>query len=320
MNYSCYLCANKNISVIRSKLRHAIIRKVLKCHECGLVFLEPKKENLGDFYNRNYRKLYTPILNKACPSREIFNIYLPFQQKRIARFKHLLNEHSRILEIGCSTGHFLYAVKKHVKECVGIEINAKNAAFARKKCKVKVFSSPLKDTSLPKNYFDVIFLFETLEHMNDPIELLKTAAGFIKPQGSICIQVPNRRDALLSMYKLKSYANFYYREPHIYYFSAQSLLMLACKAGYNGKVTMLQEYGFLNHLHWKIANKPMSSITEGVGNTRLIDCVKTGDKAAGEVNRWFREVDIEYKRLLCKHNIAQSIVFVGKKKKLEQHA
>lgn len=313
MNCRCCLCGSGNLSVVRSRLRHFISRKVLECRGCGLIFLEPKKDSIGEFYNRDYRKLYTPILNKACTSREIFNIYLPYQDERITRFKYLLNRNARILEIGCSTGHFLYAVKKHVKECIGVEINAKNAGFARKKCQIKVFSCPLEDTGLPKNYFDVIFIFETLEHLADPLKLLETAAGFLKPQGSICIQVPNVREALLSVYKLESYADFYYREPHIFYFSAQTLLMLARKAGYKGKVTMSQDYGLLNHLHWKIANKPMPSITEGAGSPPLINCVKADDKAVDEVNRWFKKADLEYKRLLCKHNIAQSIVFIGKK-------
>jgi hypothetical protein len=57
----------------------------------------------------------------------------------------------------------------------------------------------------------------------------------------------------------------------------------------------------------------MLSIAEGVGSPLLINCVKADDRAVDEANRWFKKADLEYKSLLCKHNIAQSIVFVGKK-------
>lgn len=313
MACSCYLCGKNNFSVIRTKVRYSIPRKVFKCRYCGLVFLDPQRKSLKDFYNKDYRKLYTPVLNKACSSEEIFNIYLPYQNERIMRFRRLLNKKSRVLEIGCSAGHFLYAMKKHVKECVGIEVNVENADFARKKCKVKIFSHPLEDTGLPKEYFDAIFLFETLEHLEDPLGMLRVAAEYLKPSGHICIQVPNVNDALLSTYKIKGYADFYYREPHLFYFSPLTIRSLAYKAGYKGKIIMSQEYNLANHIHWKITGNPMASVLEGIVTPELITDKGADKKIRNELNLWFAKADKEYKKILSKYNIAQSVIFIGKK-------
>ena len=61
----CYLCHSSNLTVIREKLRHNVARKVLKCEDCGIVYLEPKKENLQSFYAEDYRKLHTPAISEV---------------------------------------------------------------------------------------------------------------------------------------------------------------------------------------------------------------------------------------------------------------
>lgn len=315
MAYSCYLCGKGNPREIRNKLRHSISRKVLRCASCGLVFLEPKKKALSVFYNRDYRKLYTPVINKSCTSAQIFNIYLPYQAARIARFKGLFNKNSRVLEIGCSTGHFLYALKNYVKECVGIDLNAKNATFARKKCGAKIYSRPLEETGLPKGYFDLIFLFETLEHLEDPLSMLRVVRQYLKPSGHLCIQVPNIDDVLLSAYKIKGYANFYFREPHLFYFSPTTIKKLADKAGYKGKVSMSQEYNLINHINWKINGSPMQSVSEGAGKPVLITGSGVNKKIKNWLNHWFAKIDEEYRKMLIKYRIAQSIIFIGEKAK-----
>src|SRR3989344_1285790 len=129
----CYLCHSKRIDQIRDKIRHNIRRPVLKCRRCQLVFLAPQKSNLNEFYNKEYRKLYTPVLGKKVSTAKIHDLYLPFQQYRIKDIKYLLKPKIRLLDIGCSHGAFLAQVKKYVKECVGLELNKAEAKFVRNK-------------------------------------------------------------------------------------------------------------------------------------------------------------------------------------------
>jgi len=315
MTKSCYLCKKNEVSVIRRRLRHSIKRKVLKCSSCGLVYLEPEAKSLTNFYDKKYRNIYTPIINKSCTSSELFDIYLPQQKERIRSYGHLVDKRSRILEIGCSTGHFLYCLKPLVRECVGVETNSDNAAFARKKCKVKVYASDLEKTDLAKKYFDTIFLLETLEHLKDPLAVLIKAKSYLKPGGRICIQVPNLNDALLSIYKVGAYEDFYYREPHLFYFNKATLLKLAKKAGFAGSISCYQEYGFINHMHWVLNNKPMNSFSQGV-TTSLSSVLGPG--VTGDINhkldQWSSKADRDYKTFLRKNFLTQSIVFSGKVK------
>lgn len=72
-------------------------------------------------FSEKYRRLHSPILNKTITPKEMFESQMPFQKKRIQRVIHLLKPSATVLEVGCSTGHFLFSIKNKVKKVVGIE-------------------------------------------------------------------------------------------------------------------------------------------------------------------------------------------------------
>lgn len=195
----CYLCGKKELKVLRTKLRYDIERNVLECHSCGIIYLEPKPIP-KDYYEHEYRKLYTPVLGKKLSAKQIFGIFLPYQKARIDEIKHILNPEMRILDMGCSAGHFLYALKNHVKECTGIEFNKEEAKFASEIPGLKIYTYPIEETDIPFEYFDLITVFQVLEHIDDPIKFLKTIHKYLKPEGSLVVEVPNIQDALISLY------------------------------------------------------------------------------------------------------------------------
>lgn len=310
----CYLCGKNKLKVIRTKLRHDIPRNVLECQSCGIVYLEPgSKVDLKDYYKNDYRKLYSPVIGKALNSQEIFDIYLPYQQERIEKIKHLLNPDMSVLDVGCSSGHFLYALKNHVKECIGIEFNKENAEFASKKLGIKVYTEPIQDTGIPLGYFDLITAYEVLEHMDDPIKFLTIIRSYLKPDGFLVVEVPNIQDALISVYGSKPYSDFWFREPHVFYYSPKTLTMMLAKAGFSGSVKTIQLYNFLNHMNWLFAGKPEDSAETGMSEPRLIKSDSVNPEVRTEFNKWIQKVDKEYKQLLERYDFGENILFIGKK-------
>ncbi len=307
----CYLCGNKKLKVIRKKIRDAE-RDVLKCQRCSLVFLRPKKENLRKFYRNDYRKTSSPIINKEISSREIFNHYKNFQGPRLAMAKKYLGKNKRVLDIGCSAGHFLYAIKPYVKECVGIELNKKNVEFINKKLKIKAYDKPVEETDLKKKYFDAIFCLQTMEHMEDPVKFLKTVRQYLKDDGIIYIEVPNIMESTLSVLKVKEYENFYYHKPHLFYYSPETLGSLMKKAGYKGKIIPFQWYSFLNQMHWFLAKGPQKSMAEGIAEPKFIKDKNVSLKIRNEFNDLLKKTDKEWKGIIEKFLLSDQIVFVGK--------
>ena len=156
MDNSCYLCGRSNLGLITNTLRHDIKRNVLQCLDCGFTFLEKKEENLRKFYEKEYRKLYSPVIGREVSPGERFEIHLPFQQSRIEDIKPFLKRGTKVLDVGCSSGYFLYALGNSVEERVGLELNKNDAEFTREKCGINVYDCPLEETDLPLEYFDLV--------------------------------------------------------------------------------------------------------------------------------------------------------------------
>ena len=144
----CLLCHNDTRMVIASELRHGERSKVYYCRKCHLAMLGSKISlpQLKRFYRKDYRKKFRPNLSKESNPQELFEVYKNFQEGRLSLIRRYLGKDKRLLEIGCSAGMFLYQVKKHVKETVGIDYDSKSVAFATEKCSCAIFDRDIEET------------------------------------------------------------------------------------------------------------------------------------------------------------------------------
>jgi 16S rRNA A1518/A1519 N6-dimethyltransferase RsmA/KsgA/DIM1 with predicted DNA glycosylase/AP lyase activity len=113
-------------------------------------------------YEKTYRKLHSPILNKQMSSKEFFKFQEKFQPSKISRVNHLLKKNYDVLEIGSSTGNFLNSIKNLVNCSVGIELDKKHMEFSKKHCKLEVYNKPIEKLKLDQK-FDIIFMFQVFE-------------------------------------------------------------------------------------------------------------------------------------------------------------
>ncbi|MFX1363484.1 MAG: class I SAM-dependent methyltransferase [Promethearchaeota archaeon] len=309
----CYLCGSEELKIVREKVRYNIPRKVLECQNCGLNYLKPTSEDLEDYYAADYRKNYKPILGEPLKCKEMFELLLPYQMARVEEIKHLLHPEIKILDVGCSTGHFLYTIKEYVKECVGIEYNQKDADFTQNELGIKTYSTSIEKTGLPLAYYDMITLYQVLEHFEDPIKSLKIYKKYLRDDGYLVVEVPNIQDILISGYKIDNYLDFWFREPHLFNFSPKTLTMVMEKAGFKGNIKGFQCYNLMNHFNWIFLKKPQKSIEMGWSEPILIKDEGLDSQIKKEINIWFTNVNKEYQKLLEKHLISESILFIGQK-------
>ena len=314
MTKHCYLCGSVKLSVERGELRHGVKRKVLRCDNCTLVFLDEKRQDLQKYYATEYRKHFTPVIGKAASSKDIFDVYAPVMASRLARVKKYLGKNKRVLDIGCSAGHFLATIKPYVKECVGLEFNLDNAKFVRKNLGIKVYTDPIEKTDLQKKHFDVIFCLQTFEHMQDPLFFLESLKPYLKKGGIVYFEVPNLLEATLSVYHNKAYDDFYWREAHLFYYTPSTFARMMQKAGYRGKVLPFQWYNFVNQMHWLLANGPQTSGYDGLKEPVLVTAKDVKPSIRSAFNQWVKKADSEYKKLLEKHLVSDQMVFIGKPK------
>lgn len=287
----------------------------MKCLNCGLVFLEPNQEDLKEFYEKEYRKLYSPTLGRPLAAKELFDVYLPFQEERVDKIRPFLNKESRVLDIGSSTGHFLFSIKKYVKECIGVELNQEHAQFANDQLGIKTFGQPLEETNLAKGHFDLISCLQVLEHIAQPLPFLKTLSQYLKPDGILYLEVPNLNDSLLAVFDIPCFRDFYFREPHLFYYSKNTLALLLKKSGFNGDIKGADFPNFIDQLHWILGLGPRANANLAYGEIVLPFLEAIDQKTKTEILNIFKKFDKEYRQFLADNFLGSSLVFIGSQEK-----
>jgi hypothetical protein len=96
-----------------------------------------------------------------------------------------------------------------------------------------------------------------VEHLPDPIAILKILATQLSKNGRMIVEVPSSDDALLTLYDSSAFQHFTYWSQHLFLFNAETLRHLAKKAGLRIlSIQQYQRYPLSNHLHWLGHGKP----------------------------------------------------------------
>lgn len=309
---SCIICGSKKNSVVRDTLRYGIKRNVLRCARCSLVYLQPIR-NPQYYSGKEYRRKHGPRLGTASSMQEIFNAYFPFQGPMVKAITQLITSKTAVLDVGCSTGHFLAALKGKVKKRVGLELGRDAAAFIRKRLDFKVYTESIERARINEGPFDLITSFQVLEHIEDPLSFLRGIARNLKHDGSLYLELPNLSDALLSVFDVRGYEDFYYREPHAFYYTKDTLARLLRLSGFAGRIRTVQRYSFYNNMHWVMTGRPQDTFS--MGNT-LPEAKGKGISisARRELNSFLRNTNERYKRLLGMRGWGDTLTFLGRKR------
>ena len=98
----------------------------------------------------------------------------------------------KILDIGCAAGYFLTLARDRGWEPYGIEISDFHLKKARENLgRKQIIGVPLKMASFPPNSFDVITMWDVLDHLTDPLGELKEIGKILKKKGLLIMRVRN---------------------------------------------------------------------------------------------------------------------------------
>lgn len=291
----CALCGSAESAIVSTKLRHDKPGTVVRCTSCGLVRLQGAQayaERLNDFYAEQYAQQYYSGIKGELDS--LFDSFLPVQRHRVEKVAPYLRPSDRVLEVGSGPGYFLASIRDHVAEVQGIELNRKEAAYASTVRGIPTSHLPHESSDVPRSHFDHLFLFQVLEHAADPVKFLNGLQSFLRPGGRIHIEVPNLLDPLAWFYDVEPYRDFYYQEPHLYYFTPETLTK-ACKAAGFGaeKVFGFQQTSFTNHANWLFLRRPQRS---------RWDCIQSSLPAGSLLASVPVSVQSEFNELLADFN------------------
>ena len=152
-------------------------------------------------------------------------------RRKLAVLRHLpprVARAGRLLDVGCAAGFFLAEARAHY-EVQGVELSTWSSAYARDRLQLPVFTGTLMQAALPAEHFDVITLWDVIEHVPDPVPLLTEAARVLKPGGRLVLTTGDWGSA----YAQRHGADWHLMTPpwHLTMFSRATLARGAARAG-----------------------------------------------------------------------------------------
>ncbi|MFN3403899.1 MAG: class I SAM-dependent methyltransferase [Cytophagaceae bacterium] len=220
----CKVCGHVNGSIL---FPFSDQRNIWKCNACGLQYLHPvlEKDELIRLYSKDYYKSWGLDQEQLYAGLErVKKSTFELRIKLIQKYKSGGN----ILDIGCANGFFLEVARDKGFNPFGIEISEYSARLAAQKFgKDKIFNGVLEEAKFPEP-MEVITMFDLIEHVYDPVDLLKRAKALLKENGIIVITTPNTSS--LSN-KLMGRKWTHYKLEHFFYFNLDNIKIAAEQAG-----------------------------------------------------------------------------------------
>lgn len=255
----CNCCRSTDFVPIFSKNGYELVR----CTTCDLAFIanQPDAAQIASLYTAKtdyHASLLDPGSEEFARMANVARQHLRMLRKFRADLTGL-----RVLDIGCSSGLFLAEAQCAGMASYGAELSPETAHFAANYFGLPVHPGDWRGAGYAPGSFDVITMFDVIEHLPDPMAELRAVLPLLKPGGLLLQSTPDI-DGLFPRlsYKLAALLNYWpHPEPphHLYQFSAKTLSAMLAKAGYRAgdarRLSMPLSYSFGTPTSWRISPK-----------------------------------------------------------------
>lgn len=196
-------------------------QQIVECKRCGLVYVNPRikervlrrallydKDELyvsqADLRKKTFKK-YLKVINRCCSNK------------------------GELLDVGCASGFFMDIANKDGWDTYGVEPSRLLADYGIKKFNLNIKNGFFMDVNFKNNYFDLVTMWDVLEHTLDPSGVLKKANRIMKKDAVLIINFP---DIGTFPAKFSGKRWWFLLSHHFYYFSVKTLSEMLQKAGF----------------------------------------------------------------------------------------
>ncbi len=209
-NISCPLCQMNNFE----HLFNIEYLNFVKCNTCGLVYINPRPAS-GDLFKVYSRGLkeWTTVEAYMDKKRDLCKNYLTKVEA--------VKEKGRILDLGCSIGLFLKIARERGWDTYGVDISHEDVEYAKRNYNLNVIKGTIENANYPNNFFDVITMWDFIEHIPDPISCLKEVKKILKKDGVLFILTGNIESREAKQKKV--YWPFFGGGTHLIFYSPKTI-------------------------------------------------------------------------------------------------
>lgn len=240
----CPLCKEKGWKKLYPK-HHA---RIVQCISCGLIYTNPrlKPRFLKHLYSEEYFKNNNShVMGYTDYVKDEENITKTFLKRLRAIEKYA--KKGRLLDVGCATGFFLNSARENGWSVEGVEVSDFAADFARKRFDLQVYKGDISTINLPKNRYDVITLWDVIEHVTDPINVLKHLRMNLTDNGILVITTPDA-DSIPARLAKHMWMGYKLSDEHLMYLSKKTIENLLERAG----LAMIDNHHVGKHVYFSL--------------------------------------------------------------------
>jgi 2-polyprenyl-3-methyl-5-hydroxy-6-metoxy-1,4-benzoquinol methylase len=165
--------------------------QLTRCNQCGLLRQNPRLdwEQLADYYPEGYVSHNGLLEDSVSGFKRFERRYGHWKRvRRIAKYK----PEGTWLDIGCGSGLNLQEAQFWQRWTLfGLEPVPAMAAYVQDNLGIPVFNTTLEEFTGHEGEFDIITMWDVLEHLAYPVAALEKIARLLKPGGILMLSTPN---------------------------------------------------------------------------------------------------------------------------------
>jgi len=235
---SCNVCGSTDTAVIypaqyekeaqadlaikfRSSGDERLIDEVVQCKKCSLRYVNPRLKS--DLIVQGYAEGTDELFVSQEAGRIItFERCLKFLEQHTT-------QKGKLLDVGTAGGTFLHVAKQHGWDVSGVEPNTWLCDWGNKRYGLEIKPGTLEQNRFPPRSFDVITLWDVLEHVPDPKKTLLEINRLLKPSGLLVVNYP---DAGSWIARAMGRKWVFYLSVHLYYFTPETIRHMLALTGH----------------------------------------------------------------------------------------
>lgn len=205
---------------------------LVQCTHCGLVFVgeRPDAGALEALYSQSYFANaesgtvgYTDYLKDEPNIRKTFARRLRWLERYV--------QPGILLDVGCALGFFLDEAHGRGWQVSGLDVSQYAVDYTRDRFGYDVRLGSLLQQEFPANAFDLVSLWDVIEHVADPKAYLHASAKLLRPGGVVVLATPDV-GSIPARLTGKRWVGYKLSEEHVYYFSRVTLTAMLEGAGF----------------------------------------------------------------------------------------
>jgi SAM-dependent methyltransferase len=188
----CPLCSGTKSHVLRRiTVSHPVAGgtyRLRRCRDCGLVHLTPRLDDatLATLYGEEF---YFPEDSTFSPIAESVKTLIQDARRRVVEKRARVG---RLLDVGSGDGTFVHHMAGHGWDAIGLDFSPAASELAeRRGLRGRHLMGSLADHDLPRGSFDAVTMWQVLEHIGEPVAMLRRARALLRPGGLFVASVPN---------------------------------------------------------------------------------------------------------------------------------